>query len=243
MASIISSSSNTSLPPSWPSETNSTTTLRDVSFSSYLNSSEEAYIRTLAQSAQNLRVSEHPQHDTRGKKAEDGEIDIFGAERYFNGGIEDQNSNGGVNASPRKYKQHQHQHQHQQYAPLTKVIKVQQPRTPSCHSESSWNSQSALLRRVQRAPSRGSSNNSNSNSNNNNKALGRRLFLPCYCCDRNSIVIDEQTEIKNSNKIRLHTDPNLFLPVSEALTRVTAFDTVEKIRPGGGDKEDRKSVV
>ncbi|KAJ8441333.1 hypothetical protein Cgig2_024845 [Carnegiea gigantea] len=158
MASIISSSSNTSLPPSWPSESDSTATLRDVSFSSYLNSSEEAYIRTLVQSSQSHRISE-PNHDSRRKKPDDGEIDVFGAEKYFNEGIEEKNSRG---ANPRSRK-HQHQHQHQRqrqhrhqdqhqhqlkdHTPHSR-LKAQQPRTPSSHSESSWNSQTALLRSI-----------------------------------------------------------------------------------------------
>lgn len=245
MASLISSSSNTSLPPSWPSESDSTTTLRDVSFSSYLNSSEEAYIRTLVQSSQSRRISE-PNHDSRGKKPDDGEIDVFGAEKYFNEGIEEKNSRD-ANPNSRKH-QHQHQHQHQlKDHTAHSWLKVQQPRTPSSHSESSWNSQTALLRWVQRNPSK-SSSNSNNNSNSI-RTQGKRSFLPCYCCDNRSIDIEEKADpIMQSTKSELQTDLKFAFQVSEAPLSRCLIKTVQKIdlADDGGNEDDenegRKSL-
>ncbi|KAK9750775.1 hypothetical protein RND81_02G221200 [Saponaria officinalis] len=161
MASL--SSKNIFIPPSWPSK-DTNPTLRDASFSSYLDKTEETYIHTLVTTSQKPRP----------KKVDDGEIDIFGADKYFNGVVDKKSHTTTVKSRNDKG-----------------TNLNLQPRTPSIHSESSSNSQSALLRRVRR-------NHSNSISSHQGK---KSLFMSGYCCRKKSVDIESQDQYINHGKI------------------------------------------
>ncbi|XP_055806438.1 protein PHYTOCHROME KINASE SUBSTRATE 1-like [Solanum dulcamara] len=151
--------------------TKSGTNLFDASFSSYLNGTEET-IELNLESSRNLSY-----------KADDGEIDIFSAEKYFNEGVDQEN-----NEPKNKHKIVDQ--------PSANIVSLQQkirPLTPSIHSESSWNSRSALLQKVSRnhhhlQPA--------TTTKPNNKSYGKkflaRISCNCYCKDKNSVEIDGQ---------------------------------------------------
>ena len=105
-----------------------------VSFSSYLNNKEEI----LAESGHGYVSS---RKDPLGvKKEDDGEIGVFEAEKYFNGEE--------IESPPRVADNDANKHRPQkdeQTALVTRKYKVQNG-TPSVRSESSLNSQSALLK-------------------------------------------------------------------------------------------------
>uniref|UniRef100_A0A5B6YJU2 Phytochrome kinase substrate 1 n=1 Tax=Davidia involucrata TaxID=16924 RepID=A0A5B6YJU2_DAVIN len=147
--------------------------LRDASFSSYLKNAEETFVLKLAESS--------PAHYLGKKKFEDGEIGVFGAEKYFNGGTDEE--------SPRIANKGAIRHQYEEDDhPVKPKI---QPGTPSVYSESSWNSQNALLHGVQRnPPCRKTTNKAHG------KSFLASLGYNCPCGDKNSVDVDDN----NSNK-------------------------------------------
>ncbi|KAJ7943484.1 protein PHYTOCHROME KINASE SUBSTRATE 1-like [Quillaja saponaria] len=170
-------------------ENNNDNHLPDASFSSYLNSNEEKFVQKLADSSQNLSPIIRTQKDDvhkGGKKEEDGEIGVFGAEKYFNG-VTEEESPRIVNMGARNY-----QLKKDEPADLvTRKCKIQ-PGTPSVRSGSSWNSQSKLLESSLRHPSRAKKN----------KAHGKSFLatLGCICSDKNSVDICEHVgETDHSN--------------------------------------------
>ncbi|KAH0753926.1 hypothetical protein KY290_024196 [Solanum tuberosum] len=156
--------------------------LLDPSFSSYMiNGTEETIVLNL-ESSRDLS-----------KKVDDGEIDIFSAEKYFNEGVDEEN-----NVTQNKHKIHDDQ-------PVADIVSLQQkirPLTPSIHSESSWNSRSALLQKV-------SINHQYQHQHHqlprptktNNKSYGKKFLARfgcnCYCKDKNSVEIDDQLREKS----------------------------------------------
>ncbi|XP_074300956.1 protein PHYTOCHROME KINASE SUBSTRATE 1 [Silene latifolia] len=161
MASI--SSPNTILPPSWLSENTDTT--------------KEMYIHTLVKTSHSPRVK---------KVADNGEIDVFKADKYFNGVIVKESITGSE-----KYQDPVRKNLTDRAATTAKLSELNlQPKTPSIHSESSYNSQSALLRRVQ-----GNSSRSKNNSSSKNSA-----FLSCYCCDKKSVELADQDKFSEPGK-------------------------------------------
>ncbi|XP_074274576.1 protein PHYTOCHROME KINASE SUBSTRATE 1-like [Silene latifolia] len=201
-------SSNTAIiPPSRQSETNYTT-FRDVSFSSYLNPSEENYIRNLVNNTTHNKLNN--------KKVDDEEIDVFSADKYFNGDVNNQIVE---------------KHNEKTVINLSKLNL--QPRTPSIYSESSsWNSQSGLLRTVQMNPSR-----SKYNIKVKNNIKSSFLSL-CYCCNDKSIEIEFQDRLSSTNQGRDTSFDNNSSFRRESITRTikTSFDTAEiarlnKLRP------------
>ncbi|KAE9454514.1 hypothetical protein C3L33_13582, partial [Rhododendron williamsianum] len=122
------------------------------------------------------------------KKVEEGEIGVFGAEKYFNGLMGEENQRASNNVRTKT--------QHQKNAPIDishSKPKIQ-PRTPSVHSESSWNSQSGLLQSVKRNPSQ------RKGKKRNGKNFISILGCSCSCNGKNSVVIDEKGEETNSQK-------------------------------------------
>ncbi|WMV28433.1 hypothetical protein MTR67_021818 [Solanum verrucosum] len=156
--------------------------LLDPLFSSYMiNGTEETIVLNL-ESSRDLS-----------KKVDDGEIDIFSAEKYFNEGVDEEN-----NVTQNKHKIHDDQ-------PVADIVSLQQkirPLTPSIHSESSWNSRSALLQKV-------SINHQYQHQHHqlprptktNNKSYGKKFLARfgcnCYCKDKNSVEIDDQLREKS----------------------------------------------
>lgn len=155
--------------------------LLDASFSSYLNGSEETIVFNL-ESSRNLS-----------NKADDGEIDIFSAEKYFNEGVDQEKS------------EPQNKQKIDDDQPVVNIVSFQQkirPLTPSVHSETSWNSRSALLQKVSR------NHHHSTTKTNNNKSYGKkflaRIGCNCYCKDNNSVEIDDQLVEKSSNLGKYH---------------------------------------
>ncbi|XP_050375281.1 protein PHYTOCHROME KINASE SUBSTRATE 1 [Argentina anserina] len=197
--------------------------IRDASFSSYLGTNEETFLRKLGDQKsgqQNLSPSKGDQHKRLGtrKKEEEEEIGVFGAEKYFNGVMDDNSSkSSGSTCSSRKF------YVQQQRVNLDHMkLKVQQHGTPSVRSEASCNSQSALLTSGSRKPKRTSKTSSN-------KAQRKSFFaaLGCSCNDKNSVDINEEHagEISfkqngaNSGITTPHIKQSLDL-VSEALVKI-----------------------
>ncbi|MCD7464324.1 hypothetical protein HAX54_052512 [Datura stramonium] len=159
------------------------TNLLDASFSSYLNGAEETFVLNL-ESTRNLS-----------KKEDDGEIDIFSAEKYFNEGADEENG--------------EPQNKHKIDEPAANTVSLQKktrPLTPSIHSESSWNSRSALLQKVSR-------NHHHHHqpplpAKPNNKSYGKkflaRIGCNCYCKDKNSVEVDDQAGENSFNRGKYH---------------------------------------
>ncbi|MCL7024985.1 hypothetical protein MKW94_011990 [Papaver nudicaule] len=114
------------------------------------------------------------------KMSVDGEIGIFGAEKYFNGVMDVEKTrtkeNGGRNNHNKKGERMNSRQAKSKYG------------TPSTCSELSSNSQNALLRtpsRLQRA---------------NSKNIFSTFGCNCYCSDDKSVDVDESTGVNNSNE-------------------------------------------
>ncbi|KAK3223055.1 hypothetical protein Dsin_010080 [Dipteronia sinensis] len=172
--------------------------LRDASFSSYLNSAEESFVRKLAQSSQNLSplMSTQEEQDYLGRKKEeeDGEIGVFSAEKYFNGVMDDSPRVPKLCKKNRQYVKDHHHHQQMDLLPPVKT-KIQSG-TPSVISESSWNSQIALIQSASR----------NNPSRKENKAQKKKFLAglrsKCSCSDKDSVEITEhvgETSFKRSS--------------------------------------------
>ncbi|XP_021722904.1 protein PHYTOCHROME KINASE SUBSTRATE 1-like [Chenopodium quinoa] len=237
MASLSPTSTRLSLPPSWSSESNNSS-LREASFSSYLNSSEETYIRSLIESSQNqllskpLQQQQQQQHDhlhnSRQKKAEDKEIDVFSADKYFSSEIIDQERSNSARSKSARFQlsEELHNHEERPEGPEHQIVRVNsnklksQFRTPSSQSELSSNSQSALLRRLHRTPSR---------STNNGKTMS---LLSCSCCvNRKSVDIDREfTNHSSRGGITDGRPPAGYSKGTYTRSIKTSFDTAEITR-------------
>nr|ABO92981.1 putative phytochrome-kinase-substrate [Solanum tuberosum] len=165
------------------------TNLLDPSFSAYLiNGTEEAIVFNL-ESSRDLS-----------KKVDDGEIDIFSAEKYFNEGVDEVN-----NVTQNKLKIHD-----DQPVAVADIVSLQQkirPLTPSIHSESSWNSRSALLQKVSRNHHYHQQHHQPPwPTKTNNKSYGKKFLARfgcnCYCKDKNSVEIDDQLGEKSFNRVK-----------------------------------------
>lgn len=136
---------------------------RDASFSSYLSGAEG-----------NLVLKPHALNLSQ-KTDQEGEISVFGAERYFSMMLEDDTPRVLVdyNNTSRAGRQRQ------------KQTKTSRPGTPSTCSEASWNSQTAFL------PSR----RRNHAQNKKKKVNGKKIFsgFSCNgsCSDQKSIHVHE----------------------------------------------------
>ncbi|EOY01944.1 Phytochrome kinase substrate 1, putative [Theobroma cacao] len=157
----------------------------DASFSTFLSGAEENYVRKqLSESGRDLgpKISNQGDHHYSGrKKEEDGEIGVFGAEKYFNGGIDAD--------SPRltKIDAMKLECVKREGVNLEPIKPVIHQGIPSVRSESSWNSQSALLQIVTRNPPRPKANKVNGKT-----FLSGLVACKCYCSDRDSVDIEEQ---------------------------------------------------
>ncbi|KAK9050995.1 hypothetical protein SSX86_027620 [Deinandra increscens subsp. villosa] len=159
----------------------------DASFSDYLNENNPMVLKLT-----------HPSHINSKKKVEDGEIGIFGAEKYFKGAMDEQ-----VSRTPRSIK-HTIYHPNEleerdvdQEPPRPKTGSV----TPSVRSEASWNSRSGLL------VSGGSRTSHQSKREKTSSVKSLLISLGCNCNDNKSIKITENKVLvkepsgKTDNKI------------------------------------------
>uniref|UniRef100_A0A2P2NZH7 Protein PHYTOCHROME KINASE SUBSTRATE 1 n=1 Tax=Rhizophora mucronata TaxID=61149 RepID=A0A2P2NZH7_RHIMU len=159
------------------SQTNSNG-LSDVSFTSYLNGAEDSFVCKLAEPSLELipRAAAHEYHENDHlgrKKADDGEIGVFSAEKYFAAPIDE----GSLRISSMTIRK-----KNEQKDAVPEKLKVL-PGTLGIHSESGWNSQSALLQAVLRNPSR----------RKTDKVKGKSflavLGCKCSCSDKDSVDI------------------------------------------------------
>ncbi|PQQ19569.1 protein PHYTOCHROME KINASE SUBSTRATE 2 [Prunus yedoensis var. nudiflora] len=160
----LKSTSKANLSQTFPCDNNKN---RDASFSSYLSSNEETLVCKLVDQS----GEEHNNHLAT-KKEEDEEIGVFGAEKYFNGVMDEETSPKGGSSS-KNY-------------PHNKEKRVQ-PGTPSVRSESSWNSQTSLLQSRLRNPYQSNTSKAQRQKKNFFASLGCK----CYCSDKNSVDVDE----------------------------------------------------
>ncbi|KAL1327733.1 hypothetical protein HN51_037739 [Arachis hypogaea] len=152
----------------------------DAIFSPYLNKNQG----TSQKLSPFIRRDSFQHHHGEKKKEEDGEIGVFGAEKYFNDGEVDSSSVASSSIATSKYL-HQHRDHHQ--------IAQESYGTPSIRSESTCNSQSALLHSAMMM--RNSQRNNKNKNMNNNKALAKSFLagigIKCSCSDKNSVEIND----------------------------------------------------
>ncbi|CAL5399021.1 unnamed protein product [Camellia sinensis] len=147
-----------------------------------VNYSEGIYLRKITESdisPNPIIITPHENLYLGRKKAEEeGEIDVFGAEKYFNH-VDDENLK--VGAIKYKYAKDE------QSVEIGLVKPKIQPGTPSIYSESSSNIQNVLLQNVVRnSPRR------NAKKRDGKKGLLACLGCNCSCNDRDSVETDEQ---------------------------------------------------
>ncbi|EEF52171.1 Phytochrome kinase substrate, putative [Ricinus communis] len=126
------------------------TDLRDASFS-YLTSAQQNFVVKLTESIQfpqpditlNQEISTIPINLEK-PKAEEGEISVFGAEKYFNMRIEDDQTPRSIHDNGGNKFAHEHPIENRS-VDLHRMKSKGRLGTPSVSSESSWNSQTALL--------------------------------------------------------------------------------------------------
>lgn len=159
----------------------------EVSFSCYLRSSEESLINKLGESFRQLNHSitsspEFPSSRSLGRtKTAEGELGIFGAEKYYNMKLEE----GPIIIDTASSLGHGKRNQ----VDLLSVKSKSRPGTPSVGaSEASWNSKTALLPTYQQKIC----------ESKQKKVQGKSFFaaLSCNgsCSDKKSVCIDQQVE-------------------------------------------------
>ncbi|XP_077213227.1 phytochrome kinase substrate 1 [Tasmannia lanceolata] len=179
----VKSASSTNLSPKFVFE-NDGTHLRDASFSYLASGEEKAFILKITESTRNspssLIASTEPlYHTTIGRKyAQEGEIGVFSAEKYFSGGMDDEKC---VKELPNREEK-------------IKLTRQKTVGTPSSCSEVSWNSRSVLL-------------NSHHNVQKQPKKIFGGFRCNCSCLGMKSVHIDEKVgENRNSNNCRRIVD-------------------------------------
>ncbi|ESQ33035.1 hypothetical protein EUTSA_v10004196mg [Eutrema salsugineum] len=180
------------------------------SSSSYLSSKEEAVVTTkkLMEPCKTLNVSVNPKEDQElddvtkmvKKAPEDREIGVFGAEKYFNGDMDSDQSSSVLSLINPEV---------ERFIVDSKQSAKKSTGTPSVRSESSWNSQSMLLQNKLVNSSNSSLQEKKNNSgqiqkvNNNKKSFLSNLGCKCACSDGNSVDVNENISVKRSS------DPNI----------------------------------
>ncbi|KAK2636225.1 hypothetical protein Ddye_031017 [Dipteronia dyeriana] len=142
-----------------------------------------------------MSTQEEQHYLGRKKEEEDGEIGVFSAEKYFNGVMDDSPRVPNLCKKSRQYvKDHDHDQQMDLLAPVKPNI---QSGTPSVRSESSWNSQNALIQSALR---------NNPLRRKENKAQKKKFLAglrsKCSCSDKDSVEITEhvgETSFKRSS--------------------------------------------
>ncbi|KAF5741596.1 hypothetical protein HS088_TW10G00599 [Tripterygium wilfordii] len=167
--------------------------LGDVSFSWFLNRTDEAFVRNVVTESSRI---------TKSNNEEDGEIGVFSADKYFNGVSGNEESTN--NAS--KYKK-------EQQVVLTKP-KLFTPPSVASESSSSWHSQTALLPLssttvVKNLPRR--KPNKDQQGNKGGGGFLASLGCKCYCSDKTSVDVvededDNITEVSLNKGLNNHVE-------------------------------------
>lgn len=148
-----------------------------ASFSTFLGGAEENYVRKVTESIRefspNITNQDEHHHYSGRKKEEDGEIGVFGAEKYFNGGIDMD--------SPRMTKRDAKNLECVKDGEVN--LEPTKQGTPSVCFESNWNTQSALIQSVVRSPPPAKPSSKS--------FLSGLACCRCYCYDSNSVDIEE----------------------------------------------------
>lgn len=179
--------------------------LHDPIFSSYLNSKEVNFGGNLGESSQKMNPFISKIKSTlhqMEKTEESGEIGVFGAEKYFHG-VEVE--------SPRISNIAHTKYLHKRDEQIeTRKYKVEYG-TPSILSESSNNSQSALLQSGVRNSQRGSKEKVQA------KSVLASLGFKCSCSDKDSVDISDQAAEISCSKTTTHgkSTPNKLFSVGQ----------------------------
>ncbi|GMH01713.1 hypothetical protein Nepgr_003552 [Nepenthes gracilis] len=167
--------------------------LSGVSYSSYLKSADQTYMAEVA----NIPTLQGQLNSRKKKKTKDGEIDVFTADKYFNGGMDEENMGARDNQNKRE----------------EQVCRGHfQPSAPSIGSESSWNSQTAFLRTAMRNSSRKSKENKSQG-----KIFLANLGCKCSCSDKNSVDIDDHISEANNHGRAVSTVMNKSLKPADII--------------------------
>ncbi|XP_012068361.3 protein PHYTOCHROME KINASE SUBSTRATE 1-like, partial [Jatropha curcas] len=148
---------------------------------SYLNAAKENFVLKLTESVQfpHPDIISSQETSLEKSKPQEGEINVFGAEKYFNMKLDDETS-GSMNSNKGKFVNETVENR-VDYNRLRTKGRIG---TPSESSESSWNSQDALLPSSWRNLSYG-----------RQKKVNERWFFPGFgcnrsCSDKKSVYID-----------------------------------------------------
>nr|KYP32700.1 Phytochrome kinase substrate 1 [Cajanus cajan] len=178
----ISSTANNSIHQfhSFNSENKNNNHFYDPTFSPYLSGNEGTVVGRLGEPSQNLspfnsKNRKSPLQKLE-KKEENGEIGVFGAEKYFNEGEVLETPRSSSIATPK------YLHQRDEQMTLATRKHTLQYGTPSIRSESTSNSQSALLKSGMRNPSRDRKDNKGQA-----KSVLAGLGFKCSCSDKDSV--------------------------------------------------------
>ncbi|OWM70066.1 protein PHYTOCHROME KINASE SUBSTRATE 3-like [Punica granatum] len=174
---------------------NTITDLRTASFSVYLNTAQDALVKKLTDQVQLpsstiIPTEESPVVPVRPGKVvpKDAEIGVFGAEKYFNMKIDDDEP---ISTTPRLVVDDYARklgHKKEKCVEPYYANSKRRLGTPSISSESSWGSQTAFLRNLQR---------NLSYSRHSNKASDQGGFFAGFrcnksCADRKSIYVSKR---------------------------------------------------
>ncbi|KAJ0240426.1 Protein PHYTOCHROME KINASE SUBSTRATE 1 [Hirschfeldia incana] len=171
--------------------------------SAYLRSKEEAVVtaKKLMVPCKTLNMNINPKEDqelgdktkTVKKAPEDPEIGVFGAEKYFNGDMDSDQSSSVLSLTNTEV---------ERFVIDSKQSEKKSTGTPSVLSESSWNSQSILLQNKLVNSCNGSLQEKKHNSgqiqkvNNNKKSFLSNLGCKCVCSDGKSVDVDDKISVK-----------------------------------------------